>query len=65
MNQTRYRSFDARFPQTFKVNAIKVSLPLQIPAMGYTTLTLRAGQAGVPTRHPEVPGMATSERLDV
>jgi hypothetical protein len=62
MNQTRYRSFDARFPQTFKINAIKVSLPLQIPSMGYTTLTLQAGQAGVPTRHPEVPGMAISER---
>jgi alpha-mannosidase len=62
MNQSRFRSFDARFPQAFKVNAIKVSLPLQIPAMGYTTLTVRAGQAGVPTRHPEVPGMATSER---
>jgi alpha-mannosidase/mannosylglycerate hydrolase len=62
MNQTRLRSFDARFPQTLKVNAIKVSLPLQIPAMGYTTLTVRAGQAGIPIRYPEVPGMATSER---
>ena len=32
------------------------------PALGYTTLTLRAGDEGQPTRHPAVPGLATSER---
>ncbi len=62
MNQTRFRSFGPRFPQSYKVHAIQVSLALQIPAMGYTTLSVKAGQPGTPTRHPEVPGMATSER---
>ena len=44
-----------------KGNEITVSLPLSLPALGYTTLTVRAAEAGTPTRYPEVPGLATSE----
>ena len=62
MNQTRFRVSDVRFPQNYKVNVVRVSLPLSIPALGYSTFNIKAGQAAVPTRYPEVPGMATSER---
>ncbi|NLG29179.1 MAG: glycoside hydrolase family 38, partial [Chloroflexi bacterium] len=45
-----------------KGNEITVSLPVSLPALGYTTLTVRAGEQSVPTRYPEVPALATSER---
>ena len=38
-----------------------VSLGLDIPACGYTTLSVRRGETDVPTRHPDRPGMATSD----
>ena len=62
MNQTRIRSYPSRFTQSYKVNLVKVSLPVSIPPVGYETLTVKAGKTAVPTRYPEVPGMATSER---
>ncbi len=34
---------------------------MDIPACGYTTLSVRRGEADVPTRHPDRPGMATSD----
>ncbi len=45
-----------------KGNEVRVSLPLSVPALGYTTLTVRAAEQGAPTRHPEVPALATSDR---
>lgn len=62
MNRVKVRIFDTRFPQGYRTNDVRVSLPLEIPAMGYTTLTVRAGEKGKPTRYPDVPGLATSER---
>ena len=62
MSRAKVRLCDTRFPQGYNTHDVTVSLPLTIPAMGYTTLTVRAGDAEEPTRHPEVPGMATSER---
>lgn len=62
MNRAKVRIFDTRFPQGYRTNDVRVSLPLEIPAMGYTTLTVRAGEKGKPTRYPDVPGLATSER---
>ena len=50
-NSTRTRTYDARFPTTYKVNVVNVSLPLELPALGYSTFTIRAGEAGMPTRH--------------
>jgi len=41
---------------------IRVALPLDVPAAGYTTLTVRGTRHVTNTRHPEVPGLATSER---
>lgn len=61
LNRRRTRMFDTAFPQGYRVNEIRVALPLDIPALGYTTLTLRPADA--PTlHHPETPGLATSER---
>jgi len=45
-----------------KGHEITVSAPLQIPPTGYTALTVRRGEPAKPTRYPEVPGLATSER---
>lgn len=46
MHQTRFRTFDTTFPQSYPVNVVKVSLPLRIPALGYTTLTVTPGNRG-------------------
>jgi alpha-mannosidase/mannosylglycerate hydrolase len=62
MHRTVMRVAYDRFAGTFPAHDVAVSLPLSVPAMGYTTLTVRAGERGLPTRHPEVPGLATSER---
>ncbi len=62
MNRIKSRIYDSRFPESYCTNDIRVSLPLHIPAMGYTTLTVRKGQQGQPTRYPAAPGLATSER---
>ena len=62
MNSTRFRRNPLTFPAMYKVNVVQVSLPLKIPALGYTTLVLQAGEKGLPTRYPEAHGLATSER---
>ncbi len=59
--RTRVRTYGVSFPQGYKVTEVPVALRLSIPALGYVTLTLRAGEQGMPTRHPLVPGLATSE----
>ncbi|HEY9076386.1 MAG TPA: glycoside hydrolase family 38 C-terminal domain-containing protein [Anaerolineaceae bacterium] len=61
MNRQHVRTFATIFPQGYQSHEVRISLPLRIPAMGYTTLTVRPGEPGLPTRHPAVPGMATSE----
>jgi alpha-mannosidase/mannosylglycerate hydrolase len=61
-DRSRFRVHDAAFPKSYKVTEIPVALPITIPPLGYTTLTVRAGEEGLPTRHPAVPGLATSER---
>lgn len=60
--RNRTRTFPWFFPEGFQVNVAEVSLPLRIPALGYTVLTIRSGQAGIPTRYPMVPDLAVSER---
>jgi alpha-mannosidase/mannosylglycerate hydrolase len=62
MGRTKARLHDARFPETYRTDDVTVSLPLAIPACGYATFRVRRGEAGVPTRHPDRPGMATSGR---
>lgn len=63
LDRARFRTSDWVFPQGYEVNVVSVSLPLRIPALGYTSLTLRAGQKkAAPTRFPGGAGLATSER---
>ena len=62
MNQIKKRLRGIKFPQAYRTHDVTVAVRLTIPAMGYTTLTVRQGEAGRPTRHPETPGLATSER---
>jgi alpha-mannosidase/mannosylglycerate hydrolase len=60
--QNRMRTFPWAFPEGYTVNVTRVSLPLRLPALGYTTLSVRPGKAGEPTRHPMKPDLAVSER---
>ena len=62
MHQPTYRMFPDRFPQGLVHHAVQVAAPLEIPALGYTTLVARPDRRGNPTRHPSHPGLATSER---
>lgn len=71
-DRARYRTWPTRFSAGWDITEVRVSLPVSIPALGYTTLTLREGEktkdnppfhaAALTTRHPNTPGMATSER---
>jgi hypothetical protein len=58
LDRSRFRTFDWTFPQSYRVNVVKVSLPLRIPSCGYATLTLRP--AGEPTALWPSSGLATS-----
>ena len=62
MNRSRLRIWPLKGVEAFQVHEVTVAVPLLIPAIGYTTLTVRPGEAGKPTRHPETPGLADSER---
>jgi len=72
LNRTKTRINPLKFPQAYKTNDITVCLELYLPALGYTTITVREGECApkddimpavmLPTRHPETPGLATSER---
>lgn len=71
-DRSRYRTWPTRFSAGWDITEVAVSLPVSIPALGYTTLTLREGEktrenppfnpVALTTRHPDTPGMATSER---
>jgi len=62
MGRTKTRIRGDRFPETYRTNDVRISLPVRVPAMGYTTLTVRPGERGRPTRHPERPRLVTGER---
>jgi len=62
MDRAKKRIHDTKFPEAYRSHDVTVSLPVDVPAMGYTALTVRPDPAGGPTRHRETPGMATSER---
>ena len=62
-NRTKVRPHDTKFPEGYRTNDVSVALPLSIPAMGYVALTVRAvRENGSVFRHPDRPGLATSER---
>ena len=60
INQTHFRMRSTKFPQGVSFHIIKVALSLEIPALGYNTLTVKSGFKGEYTRHPKVPGLALS-----
>jgi alpha-mannosidase/mannosylglycerate hydrolase len=61
MGQKVLETYDTQFPQALKRNAVRVSFMMDIPPVGFATYTVRPGEGGIPSRYPEVPGMATSE----
>ena len=61
-NRLKVRIYETKFPESYTTHDVRVSVPLHLPALGYTTLTIRAEQHATATRHPQYPGMATSER---
>ena len=61
-NRQKLRVYETKFPQSYRTHDIGVSLRLHLPALGYTTLTVRGDQNGGATRHPQNTGLATSER---
>ncbi|MGM0401360.1 MAG: alpha-mannosidase [Chloroflexota bacterium] len=60
--QIKKRLNPVRFPETYHTNDVTVSLPLDVPALGYTTLTVRAPEDDAFTRHPSAVGLTTTER---
>ncbi len=72
MGRTKRRINPIKYPEAYKTNDITVAVRLKLPALGYTTLTVKEGakseQSGpivpatLPTRHRLAPGLATSER---
>ncbi|WP_432799573.1 alpha-mannosidase [Poriferisphaera sp. WC338] len=60
-NRTKVSISDSRFPQTYKTHDVNVSLPLIIPALGYTTLTVRPGNVNEPEQLMMPNTLATSE----
>lgn len=70
--RTAVRLQPRKFPEAYKTTDVTVSVRLRLPALGYTTLTIREGAwreksgpipaAVLPVRHPQRPGLVTSER---
>jgi len=62
MNRSQVRVYPIRFPQPYKTNDVRICLLVELPGMGYRAFTVRAGEAKVPTRHPQTPDLVVSER---
>ncbi len=62
MRRQKVRLFPSKYRQKYEAHDVDVSLPLALPALGYATLKIRADRSQTATRHPDVAGMATSER---
>lgn len=70
LDRVKRRDRPDKFAEVFQAHDVTICANLDLPALGYTTLTLRKGKSmpgsGVhsvlPVRHPQVPGLATSER---
>lgn len=61
MNRNKFRTFAWQFPQGYKTDDVTIAFEASMPAMGYTSFTVRPVE-GKPTRYPVVPSLATSER---
>ncbi len=62
LDRTHTRLRPCKFPECYKLHEVSVSLPLQIPAMGYTSLVVKRGDIHHFTHRSGLPGLATSER---
>lgn len=60
-NSQKVRLYPTLFPESYRAHDVTVSLPVRIPALGYTTLTVRAEASGHATRHPATPSLAPTE----
>ena len=60
-NRRNVRIYEVKFPEEYPSHAVSVSVPLVLPAQGYSTLVVRAERSGQATRHPSVPPLATAE----
>lgn len=50
--RTRFTCFPHTFPDVYQVDEVKVSLPLSLPPLGYTTLTVQPGDLDPLPAHP-------------
>ena len=62
LNQPRFRLFDTTFPRGYKVNVVRVAVRVRIAALGYTTLTARPGEPGMPTSPPAAASIVSGHR---
>jgi alpha-mannosidase/mannosylglycerate hydrolase len=58
----KFRTFLTRFPHNWAATDVSVAVEMSIPALGYTTLVIRKGERGLPTRHPATPSLITGPR---
>ncbi len=62
MGRKGMRIRPAKFPDNTVTDRVTVALPLRIPAMGYTTLTVRPATNQEPKRYPMVPSLVCGSR---
>lgn len=62
LNQAKVDLHPTRMPRTYKTNDVTISLPVDIPAMGYTTFTIRKREQTQHERMPMQRGMLTGVR---
>ncbi len=60
-NRRNVRIYEVKFPEEYRSHAVAVSVPLRLPALGYTTLIVRAERSGQATRHPAAGSLAVAE----
>lgn len=60
-NRRQARIYAVKFPEEYASHVVTVSVRLALPALGYTTLTVRAEAEGRATRHPASPSLVTAE----
>jgi len=56
-NRRKLRIHSIKFPEAYRTHDVTVSLPVNIPALGYAALTVRADAAGQATRYPVKPSL--------
>jgi alpha-mannosidase/mannosylglycerate hydrolase len=62
-NRRRLHVYATKFPEEVQSHTVSVAVRLALPALGYTTIGVRAERSGRATRHPSVPSMAVAENV--